>query len=102
MSNEIKEQLKQKNSNLSILFIIVNSILVLIFFNVTPNSEDEQIMSLAFTGLAFVILIGFYAFSYHGKPYRAAKWIFGISLIILLVFSGLLWYVFQLGKAFQH
>ncbi|MNK22841.1 hypothetical protein D3C87_411220 [compost metagenome] len=97
-----QEELQEKNSNLSILLIIVNVILVLIFFNVTPSSEDEQITAMFFGGLAFVVLLGFYAFSYHGKDYRVAKWIFGISLAILLVFSGLLWYAFELGKAFQH
>ena len=97
-----QEELQEKNSNLSILLIIVNVILVLIFFNLTPSSEDEQITAMLFGGLAFVVLLGFYAFSYHGKDYRVAKWIFGISLVILLVFSGLLWYAFELGKAFQH
>lgn len=94
-----QEELKEKNSSLSVLLIIVNVILVLIFFNVTPSSEDEGIMGMYFAGVAFVVLQGFYAFSYR---YRAAKWFFGISLLILLVFTGLLWYAFQLGKAFQH
>ncbi len=97
-----QEELKQKNSNLSILLIVANVILVLILSNVIPNSEDEQIASVLYTGLAFVVMTGFYAFSYHGKGYRAGKWIFGISLVILLVLSGLFWYVMQLGKAFQH
>lgn len=94
-----QEELKEKNSSLSILFIIVNVILVLIFFNLIPGSEDEGIMGMYFAGVAFVVLQGLYAFSYG---YRAAKWFFGISLLILLVFSGLLWYAAQLGKAFQH
>lgn len=94
-----QEELKEKNSSLSILLIIVNIILVLIFFNLIPSSEDEGIMRMYFAGIAFVVLQGLYAFSYR---YRAAKWFFGISLLILLVFTGLLWYAFQLGKAFQH
>lgn len=93
------QQLKEKNSNLSVLLIIVNLILVLIFFNLTPNSEDEGMMAMYFTGVAFVVLQRLYAFGYG---YRAAKWFFGISLVILLIFSGLLWYGYQLGKAFQH
>lgn len=93
------QQLKEKNSNLSVLLIIVNLILVLIFFNLTPSSEDEGIMGMYLAGLAFVVLQGIYAFGYG---YRAAKWFFGISLVILLIFTGLLWYVAQLGKAFQH
>lgn len=97
-----QEELKEKNSNLSILLIIVNIILVLIFFSLIPGSEDEEIAGMFFAGVAFVVLVGLYAFSYHGKGYRLAKWIFGISLIILLIFMGLLWYAAQLGKAFQH
>lgn len=96
------DELKEKNSNLSILLIIVNIILVLIFFSMVPGTEDEEIAGMFFGGIAFVVLVGLYAFSYNGKDYRVAKWVFGISLIILLIFLGLLWYATQLGKAFQH
>lgn len=94
-----QEELKEKNSNLSVLLIIVNLVLVWIFFSLIPKSEDESIMGMYFTGVAFVVLQGIYAFGYR---YLAAKWFFGISLVILLIFTGLLWYVAQLGKAFQH
>ncbi|SOD11522.1 hypothetical protein [Pedobacter xixiisoli] len=94
-----QEELKEKNSNLSVLLIVVNVILIMIFFNLTPSSGDESMMGIYFAGVAFVVLLGIYAFSYG---YRAAKWFFGISFMILLIFTGLLWYAFQLGKAFQH
>jgi len=94
-----QEQLKEKNSNLSIVLIITNIILVMIFFNLTPTSEDESIAGMYFSGVAFVVMLGIYAFSYNSRP---AKWFFGITLLILLAFSGLLWYAAQLGKAFQH
>jgi hypothetical protein len=97
-----KEQLKQKNSSLSVIMIGVNLLLLIIFLNITPNSENEQFEAIAFTSFAFVVLVGLYAFSYHGKAYRAGKWIFGIALFIFLIFVGLLWYAAQLGKAFQH
>lgn len=96
------EELKRKNSSLSVLLIIVNIVLVLILFNVTPLSEDQQIVSLLAAGFAFVVLIGFYAFSYKGKGYRTSNWIFGISLVILLILIGFFWYLMQLAKAFQH
>lgn len=94
-----QEELKVKNSNLSVLLIIVNIILVWIFFGLTPKSEDESMIGMCFAGAAFVVLQGLYAFSYN---YRAAKWLFGIALLMVLFFTGLLWYGFQLGKAFQH
>lgn len=97
-----QEELKQRNSGLSVVMIGVNLLLLLIFLNVTPSSENEQIEAIVLTSFAFVILVGMYAFSYHGKAYRAGKWIFGIALVIFLIFMGLFWYAAQLGKAFQH
>lgn len=97
-----KEELKQKNSSLSVMMIGVNLFLLLIFLNITPSSENEQIEAILFMSFALVVLVGLYAFSYHGKAYRAGKWIFGIALVIFLIFMGLLWYAAQLGKAFQH
>lgn len=97
-----KEELKQKNSSLSVVMIGVNLFLLLIFFNITPNSENEEFEALILMCFAFVLLVGLYAFSYHGKAYRAGKWVFGIALLIFLIFLGLFWYAAQLGKAFQH
>lgn len=97
-----QEELKQRNSSLSVVMIGVNLLLLLIFLNITPSSENEQFEAIIFISFEFVVLMGLYAFSYHGKAYRAGKWIFGIALLIFLIFMGLLWYAAQLGKAFQH
>lgn len=93
---------KQKNSNLSILLIIVNIILLLVFAKIGTLSEDQEIISYILLVIGGTILLGGYAFSYHGKGYRIAKWLFGIALLVSIALFVLLWYVAGLAKAFQH
>ncbi|PSK93375.1 hypothetical protein [Taibaiella chishuiensis] len=100
------ETIKQKNSRISVSLIVVNVILLFIFAHVgaggADNSESQAIENgiICFTGV--IVLLGGYAFSYHGKGYRIGKWLFGIALLIGLILLGLLWYVAQLAHAFQH
>lgn len=100
--DEPREILKQKNSNWSILLIAINFILFVFFLNIAEVSENQSALNLVYMGGAMTLLLGGYAFSYHGKKYRLGKWLFGIALVICLGLVGLLWYVIQLGKAFSH
>ncbi|MEE1943982.1 hypothetical protein VRU48_02605 [Pedobacter sp. KR3-3] len=93
---------KQKNSNASILFIILNLILLAIFLNIGHATEDESMINLVCLAGGLVVLLAGYAFSYHGKPYRLGKWLFAIALLIGLGMLGLLLYAAALGKAFSH
>ncbi|MCH5597478.1 hypothetical protein [Niabella ginsengisoli] len=102
MQQNTTEINKQKNSNLSILFIVVNLILLLIFANIGDNEGDQEIINYCYLSFGATVLMGCYAFSYHGKGYRIAKWLFAISLIISLALLGLLLYAAGLAKAFQH
>lgn len=102
MQQNTDEILKQQNSNLSILFIIVNIILLLIFANIEDSKGDQETVNYCYLSGGATVLLGCYAFSYHGKGYRIAKWLFAISLIISLALGGLLWYSSALAGAFQH
>lgn len=93
---------KQKNSILSIFLIIVNIILLLVFAKIGSLSEDQEIISYILLIIGGTVLLGGYAFSYHGKGYRIAKWLFAISVLISIALLVLLWYLAGLSKAFQH
>lgn len=93
---------KQKNSNLSILLIVVNLVLLLVFANIGDNTNDQGIINYCYLSFGTTVLLGLYAFSYHGKGYLIAKWLFAVSLIISLLLIGLLWYSAGLARAFQH
>ena len=97
--SELEAQ-KEKNSNLSIALIFVNLILLVIF--AFSGGEDENGVGLCVLGIGLIFLLGCYAFSYHGKGYRLGKWLFAIALVIGIIFFGFLWYVWQLGKGFNH
>ena len=101
MENQ-QEGTKQKNSNLSMVLIAVIMILLFIFTHITYNTEDAEIANWLWYGSGLTILLGGYAYSYHGKGYRNGKWRFGLVLLITLGMLGLLWYATQLGHAFQH
>ncbi|MCX3265170.1 hypothetical protein OQZ29_10455 [Pedobacter agri] len=102
MENKELQLNKQKNSNLSILLIVVNLILLLIFANIGDSLDDELSVNYCYLSFGTTVLLGFYAFSYHGKGYRIAKWLFAASLIISALLIGLLLYSAGLAKAFQH
>lgn len=97
-----QEIAKQRNSNLSILLIIVNLILIIIYFNIGYATEDQSMVNLLCLGGGLTVLLGGYAFSYHGKGYRVGKWLFAIALLATLGLLGLLWYAAALGKGFSH
>lgn len=91
---------KEKNSNLSIVLIFANfSLLVAFAFS---GGEEGNELGFIVLGVGGLFLLGGYAFSYHGKGYRIGKWLFGIALVIGIIFFGLLWYSWQLGKSFSH
>lgn len=102
MEDNLKNIQKEKNSGLSVILIMVNIVLSIILANV--NSSIDNGAELTFIVMVFsaTILIGGYAFTYHGKSYRIAKWIFGILFLISMLLIGLLWYAAALGHAFQH
>ncbi|WP_443945177.1 hypothetical protein ACJVDH_20010 [Pedobacter sp. AW1-32] len=96
-----KEIAKQKNSNLSVLLIFANCILLFFFTTILDRGQKLE-EGLAVSGLIFIVLLGGYAFTYHGKGYRTGKWLFGIAVLAALILYGLLWYATQLGHAFAH
>lgn len=100
--NSPPEITKRKNSNLSILLIVLNMVIVYAYTHISYNSEDAEARNLLLYAISLAVLLGSYAFSYHGKAYRWGKWLFGLMIIITLVMMGLLWYATQLGHAFQH
>lgn len=102
MQENTTEIIKRKNSNLSILFIVVNLVLLLIFANIEDNESYQASINFCYLSFGATVLLGCYAFSYHGKGYRLGKWLFAISLIVSLALFGLMWYGAGLAKAFQH
>ena len=94
---------KEKNSYLSIILIGVNLLLAYVLSITTKSlGEEHEIITLAFVIPTATILLGAFAFTYHGKSYRWAKWLFGICLIISIALLVLLFYVTGLSHAFQH
>jgi len=91
---------KTKNSNLSIVLILANFSLLMGF--TFSEGEEGKELGLGVLGIGILFLLGGYAFSYHGKGYRIGKWLFGVALIIAIIFFGLLWYSWQLSKGFNH
>lgn len=94
---------KEKNSNLSLGLIVLNILLTLILTSTIPKEDDpDGIMFFVSLILSSTVLLGAYAFTYHGKSYRWAKIVFGILLVISMAVLGLLWYFWQLGKGFRN
>lgn len=83
---------KQKNSNWSILLIIINVILVFIFLNV-GYFKDSSLLgeNIFWLSVSMNVLLGFYAFGYHGKKYRLGKILFILLSICNIAFYSLLW-----------
>lgn len=102
MESTQTENWKQKNSNLSIALIMVNVFLVLIFINTGNVPEGQAELNIAFAIWSATVLVGIYAFSYHGKGYRIAKWIFAGLLLLSIAFISLLVYVIGLAHAFKN
>lgn len=100
--NNDLEAIKEWNSNISILLILINVFLLLIYKSTVLNSGNNEIENSLWLIGSCTILLGGYAFNYNGKNYRTAKWIFAIVFVICTVYFGLLWYSAQLAKAFNH
>lgn len=102
MENTTTAIQEQNNSNLSIALILVNVLLVLIFINTGNIREGEMEVNLAFAVWSSTILVGIYTFSYHGKGYRIAKWIFTGLLLLSIALIALFVYVVGLSHAFKN
>lgn len=93
---------KQKNSKLSVALIVINVLLVLVFINIGNISEDQSLLNIAFIVWSATIFVGGYAFSYHGKGYRVAKWIFGALCLLSILFVAFYLYLTGLAHAFKN
>ena len=94
---------KQKNSKLSIILISVNLILVFILSKTGRATEEStDIITMAYLIGAVVILLGGFAFTYHGKGYQWAKWLFALSVVVGLIFLGLILYGYALAQGFKN
>lgn len=102
MENTASALQKQKNSNLSMLLILVNVILALIFINTANTDDFESGVNIAFAVWASTILVGIYAFSYHGKGYRIAKWIFAILFLVSIAYIAIFIYAAGLAHSFKN
>lgn len=95
--------IKLSNSQLSVLLILVNLVLVSYLSQISRNSDDpEGFLTYAYLIGASVILLGGFAFTYHGKEYRLAKWLFGISVVVGLLYGAFILYIIALSGAYQH
>lgn len=93
---------EKKNSQLSLLLILANVILALVLSTTGEQYGDSLIQGFIYFILAATILLGGFAFTYHGKNYGWAKIVFAISFVICLLLLGFLWYATALGQAFQN
>lgn len=93
---------KQKNSQLSVALIIINVLLIVVFTNIGNISEDQSALNIAFIVWSATILVGGYAFSYHGKGYSIAKWIFGVLFLLSILCIIFYIYVTGLAQAFKN
>ena len=74
---------KLKNSYLSILLIFLNLILAYaLITTITDKGGDGEIVMFLEMVAATILLVGLFAFSYHGKGYNWAKWVFGLILAV--------------------
>lgn len=97
-----EKALKEKNSSLSVILIVINIVLAYIYTNIGHYSEDESIVNMIGLVGIFTLLLGAYALSYRDKTNRLLNWLFGLALLVFLG-SVLLWaYAMALGKAYQH
>lgn len=76
---------KEKNSRLSLILIAVNIILAFVFsLTIQPSGEEIGMLSFFLVLIALIICLIIYAFSYHGKGYRWAKWVLLIAVIVAI------------------
>jgi hypothetical protein len=92
----------EKNSKISIFLIVCNVVLALIVLSSAPLGEDQWILGLLLVGGLFTLLLGMYVGCYRGPSHRVAKVLFWLVLLIMVVLSFGVWYLFQLGAAFKN
>lgn len=93
---------QERQSSISVQLIVGIIILVILFLNVTHNTEDEKLFQVPVISGIVTLLLGFYVFIYRGKGHVAGKVLFIISLIITAILIGGLIFIIGLGQAFQH
>jgi len=93
---------KKRNSGLTVVLIVVNVFLALLYANVTDNSEDQTYINYVWLAGSLTFLLGGFAFTYHGKDYRWGKWLFALLLIVSLGFLALLIMATGLEHAFHN
>ena len=97
------KSIKMTNSQLSVALILVNLFLIYILSKIGKNSNDpDGILTYAYLIGASAILFGGFAFTYHGKQHRWAKWLFGLSVFVAVIFFGFILCVTALAGAYQH
>ncbi len=97
------KSIKITNSQLSVVLMLVILFLTYILSKIGKNSNDpDGILTYAYLIGASVIVLGGFAFTYHGKQHRWAKWLFGLSIVIGTIFFGFILYLTALSGAYQH
>ena len=97
------KSIKMTNSQLSVALILVNLFLIYILSKIGKNGNDtDGILTYAYLIGASAILFGAFAFTYRGKQHRWAKWLFGLSVFVAVIFFGFILYVTALAGAYQH
>lgn len=100
---ELLKLTKLTNSQLSVVLILVNLVLVSNLSQIGRHGDDpEGFLTYAYLIGTSVILLGGFAFTYHGKEYRLAKWLFGISVVVGLLYGAFFLYIIALAGAYQN
>ncbi|WP_410222037.1 hypothetical protein [Pedobacter sp.] len=100
---EIEQQrLKRKNSDISILMIVVNLLLLVMFLTIGKLTEDQVYLNIVYISIGMAFLAFLYAISYHGRGYNRGKWFFALVLIISVILVIFIIYGFNLAEAFAH
>lgn len=99
---ENKIQNTNLNKPISVALIVLTCILTAIF--ILQGSTEESDFFKVLTCWIFTITIFqiFYVISYKTSKKTLAFWLMIILIVISLIFSGVLWYVSQLAKSFNH
>lgn len=102
MQDVEQQRFKRKNSDISILMIVVNTLLLVMFLSTGKLTEDQIFLNIVYISIGITFLAFLYAISYHGKGYNRGKWFFGIALILSVILVVFMVYVLNLAKAFIH
>jgi hypothetical protein len=87
-----QELLKYRNSDWSILLIVINIILLFIYMNVGYLKNSlTSVEKFLWLSVSMNVLLGFYAFSYHGEKYQLGKVFFILLSIFNVIYFSVLW-----------